>query len=129
MLKRHPNAFSTNSYNLIQPVAVSGSGPNSSPKPRVQSTYYGAVIANEAIGTGKDTSIAELVVNAPNTIAYGIWEGKKLARAVVINTDVYLPSVNSTRSEETVSLLNFPSAAKVSVKRLSAPATNATHGL
>jgi hypothetical protein len=106
-----------------------GHGPNSSPKPRLQSTYYGAIIANEAIGTGKDTSIAELTVNARNIIAYGIWEGKKLARAVIINTDVYLPSVNSTRTEQAISLLNFPSQGKVSVKRLSAPATNATSGL
>ena len=93
------------SYNIIQPVPVTGNGPSSSPKPRIPAPYYGAVMANEAIGTGKDTAIAELVVNNVNTAAYGIWEGGRLARAVIINNDVYLPGVNATRTSETVSLL------------------------
>jgi hypothetical protein len=128
MLTPHPRPPHPRSYNLIQPVPVTA-GPNATPNPRIQASYYGAVIANEAIGLAPNTRIAELAVNASNTAAYGIWEGDRLARAVLLNFDVYLPTVNATRLTTSVNLQGFTQGAKVSVKRFSAPATNATQGL
>jgi hypothetical protein len=43
-------------------------------RPTIQAPYYGAVMVNEVIGTGKDTRVAELPTNSSNYAAFGIWE-------------------------------------------------------
>ncbi len=91
--------------------------------------YYGALIINEAIGTFADTKIAELAVNNTATAAYGIYENGRLARAVLINFNTFLPTVNSTRTNEVVSLGGFKATGAVSIRRFYTPASNATSGL
>lgn len=84
-------------------------------------------MVNEAIGTGKDTRIAELPTNTSNYAAYGIWEGERLARVAVINNQLYLPGLN--RTVETVNIQGYAGGKKASIKRFTPPAANATEGL
>ncbi len=111
----------------MQPIAIE----NVTTTPTIQALYYGALIVNEAIGTGANTKIAELPVNNTNTVAYGIWEGDRLARAVLINNNLYLPG-NVSRTSEVFNLLGFKAASgsdTVSIRRFYTPASNATTGL
>ncbi|KAJ9093860.1 hypothetical protein QFC21_006233 [Naganishia friedmannii] len=116
-------------YNLIQPVPIPGNGTTATSVPRVQAAYYGALMVAEAIGTGANTKVAELPSNSTSIAAYGIWENERLARAVIINSDVYFAgATNGTRSSKTVSLGGY-SNGKTSIKRLTAPGANSTEVL
>jgi hypothetical protein len=110
-------------YNLIQPIAVTGR----SSRPTIQAPYYGAVMVNEAIGTGKDTRVAELPANSSNYAAFGIWEGERLARVAVVNNQLYLPGLN--RTTETVNIQGYAGDKKASIKRFTPPSANSTEGL
>jgi hypothetical protein len=113
-------------YNLIQPIPIPGNGTTATDVPRIQAAYYGALMVSEAIGTGADTTVAELSSNSTSIAAYGIWEGSRLARAVIINSDVYFAgSTNDTRTSQTVELGGYTNGV-TSIKRLTAPGANST---
>ncbi|KAJ9114075.1 hypothetical protein QFC22_005895 [Naganishia vaughanmartiniae] len=112
-------------YNLIQPVPIPGNGTTATDVPRVQAAYYGALMVAEAIGTGANTKVAELSSNSTSIAAYGIWENDRLARAVIINSDVFFAGTNETRSSQTVELGGYTNG-KTSIKRLTAPGANST---
>lgn len=113
------------SYNLIQPAAIKGTNPTT--RPKVGAMYYGAAMVNEAIGTGKNTKIADLPTNTTKLAAHGIWEDDRLMRVAVVNNQVYLPGMN--RSTETINIQGYAGDRKVSIKRFTPPASNATEGL
>ncbi|KAJ9127524.1 hypothetical protein QFC24_000933 [Naganishia onofrii] len=112
-------------YNLIQPVAIQGSNPTT--RPKIQAPYYGAVMVNEAIGTGKNTQVVELPTNSSKVAAHGIWEGDRLMRVAVVNNQLYLPGMN--RTTETIDIQGYAGDRKVSIKRFTPPSANATQGL
>lgn len=96
-------------------------------QPAVQAPYYGAVMVNEAIGSGQNTRVVELSSNSSNYAAYGIYEDQRLARVAVVNTQLYLPGMN--RTVETVNIQNYAGDKKASIKRFTPPSANATEGL
>jgi hypothetical protein len=55
----------------------------------IQSEYYAAIIAGEAIGKSGNTQIRELTLNDPQITGYAFYEGGRLARAVFINLRAY----------------------------------------
>lgn len=83
--------------NFIQPVELTRSTTDGSPLPapllpHVNPQYYAAVIAGEAIGATNTTRILELPVEDSRVAGYLIYEGETPARAILINTQTYLPS-------------------------------------
>ncbi|GLB40574.1 putative glycosyl hydrolase family 79 C-terminal beta domain [Lyophyllum shimeji] len=82
-------------YNHIQPATLTrsildGSNLPSPLPPHVQSTYYGAIIAAEAIGSSGSTRAVELSIDNIRIAGYAFYEGTKLVRAVFINSDAFL---------------------------------------
>ncbi|KAJ3525242.1 hypothetical protein NM208_g11724 [Fusarium decemcellulare] len=85
-------------YNAIQPTSDSEDGLNIS-HPHILPSYHAFLIVDEAIGKSGNAYVAEIATSNISLIAYGIWEGRQLARVVVLNTQVYLgsgakPSIN-----------------------------------
>lgn len=114
-------------YNLFQPVANASDGLNIS-RPHILPSYHSFLITNEAIGTSGNSYVAELTTSNNSVAAYGIWEGTKLARVVLINSLVYVPD-SGARDSITFPIINLPSGAKVTAKRLAIPFTTSTTGL
>ncbi|KAF9878229.1 hypothetical protein CkaCkLH20_04267 [Colletotrichum karsti] len=85
-------------YNLIQPTNDSDDGLNIT-HPHILPSYHAFLIVNEAIGKSGRAYVAEIATTNLTLTAYGIWEEEKLARIVVLNTQIYLggpekPSIN-----------------------------------
>ncbi|KAL8283989.1 hypothetical protein RQP46_005102 [Phenoliferia psychrophenolica] len=114
-------------YNLFQPVADADDGLNIS-RPHILPAYHAFIIANEAIGTSGNSFVAELGTSNNSVAAYGIWEGSKLARVVLINSLIFLPDTGA-RDSITLPLVNLPQGSKVYAKRLFTPFTTSMTGL
>ncbi|KAK5061444.1 hypothetical protein LTR84_007987 [Exophiala bonariae] len=87
-------------YNAIQPTSNADDGLNIT-QPHILPSYYALLVVNEAIGTSGTAFIAEIPTTNLTLTAYGIWEEQRLARLVVLNTQIYLgtgnkPSINVT---------------------------------
>lgn len=76
-------------YSMIQPTASSDDGLNIT-RPHILPSYHACLIVNEAIGTSGNSYVTELATPNTTMTAYAIWEDTKLARLVVLNTQVYL---------------------------------------
>jgi len=113
-------------YNLIQPATLTRSILDGSPlsqplAPHVQPQYYAAIIAGEAIGTTGSSTVTELDINNTFVSGYAFFEGGKLKRAVLINSQAFLSTSTGARTSVNVALsfAGSGSAPKtVQVKRL-----------
>ena len=90
----------------IQPVTLTHSILDGSPlsqplAPHVQPAYYAAIIAAEAIGHTGSARAVELSIDDPRIAGYAFYEGKKLVRAVLINSQAYLAN-NATGCRGTI---------------------------
>ncbi|KAJ4118628.1 hypothetical protein NW765_017515 [Fusarium oxysporum] len=112
-------------YNAIQPTDESDDGLNID-HPHILPSYHAYLIVNEAIGKSGDSYIAELPTTNITLTAYGVWEKKKLARIVVLNTQVYLegekPSIE-------VNLEGLDADRSATVKFLESEKTNSHTGV
>jgi len=89
-------------YNQIQPATLTrsildGSTLATPLPPHVQPAYYGAIVAAEAIGTSGSTRAVELSINNTQIAGYAFYEGSKLVRAVLINSNAFL-TTSTTRA-------------------------------
>jgi hypothetical protein len=116
-------------YNLFQPIAGADDGVGLSSRPHILPAFYGTLVVNEAIGSSGQSCVSEIGTNSETLSAYAIWENSKLARLVIINSETYIPSQNSTRVNSTIYLNGLVHSGKITAKRLSIPSTNATSGL
>lgn len=114
-------------YNLFQPVADTVDGLNIS-RPHILPAYHSFIVANEAIGTSGNSYVAELGTTNLSVAAYGIWENKKLARVVLINSAVHVPE-SGARGSITLPIVNLPEGCKITAKRLAIPFTTSLTGL
>ncbi|KAF4781110.1 hypothetical protein HER10_EVM0007419 [Colletotrichum scovillei] len=113
-------------YNLIQPTSDSDDGLNIT-RPHILPSYHAFLIVNEAIGKSGESYVAEIPTSNVTLTAYGIWEQERLARIVVLNTQVHLggqekPSIN-------VNLKGIGPGRSITVKMLHSEKTTANTGL
>jgi hypothetical protein len=88
-------------YNLFQPVAgVDDDGMDLQDRPHILPSYHSFLLVNEAIGDKGTSMIAELGTNSKTLAAYGIWEGGKLVRAVLIDSEYYMPDMGDRPRRE-----------------------------
>jgi hypothetical protein len=122
-------------YNALSPGTNVSDGLNYT-RQHIGPLYYSTVVVAEAIGSSGNTYIAELTSTNNTISAYGIWEGKRLARMVLTNHDTF--NVNGTNSteERTSQLVNLKSFGLVDVnvgtatiKSLKIPYTNAQRNM
>jgi len=92
----------------------------------VQGAYYGALLVQELIGPNLGTKVVELPSNSNYTAAYGVYENDKLARAVLLNSQVYVGQ--GDRQNITVQFRGVAENSSFKVKRFHTPTTNATEG-
>ncbi|KAL0563321.1 hypothetical protein V5O48_018750, partial [Marasmius crinis-equi] len=91
-------------YNFIQPVTLfrdthTGQDLPEPLPPHIQPLYYSAIIAAEAIGNSGSTQIVEVAVDETGVAGYAFYENGKLARALFIDSEVFLStSSDSPRS-------------------------------
>jgi hypothetical protein len=85
------------------------------------------LIVNEAIGTSGNAFIAEIPTTNLTLTAYGVWEEQRLARLVVLNTQVYLGTGNKPSINVTLDGLHANGAA--TMKLLRSEKTTAHTGL
>jgi len=123
-------------YSMIQPVTLTRSPLDgttlATPLPaHIQPQYYGAIIAAEAIGRSGSTRSIELSINDSRTSGYAFYEGNKLARVLLINSDAFLTTTTALRTGTQIALGITGSGVpkKMTVKRLSIPFADSTSGL
>lgn len=89
----------------------------------MQPTYYGAIIAAEAIGSSGSTKAVELTFANPRIAGYAFYESGQLRRALIINSQAFLKNnANGNRGTVHVDLTlkgDGLSPVTMSVKRLS----------
>lgn len=90
----------------IQPVTLTRSILDGSPlskplAPHVQPAYYAAIIAAEAIGNTGSAHAVELSIANSRIAGYAFYEGGKLVRAILINSQAYLAN-NASGSRGTI---------------------------
>ena len=90
----------------IQPVTLARSILDGSPlsqplAPHVQPAYYAAIIVAEAIGNTGSARAVELSIDDTHVAGYAFYEGRKLVRAVLINSQAYLAN-NATGCRGTI---------------------------
>jgi Glycosyl hydrolase family 79 C-terminal beta domain len=90
--------------------------------PHIQPQYYAAIIAAEAIGNSGNTQVLELDIDDPRIAGYALYQGGKLANAILINSLAFLTTTTTTRSSTHVNL-TFPNdtVSSMNVKRLFVP--------
>ncbi|KDR77805.1 hypothetical protein GALMADRAFT_65725 [Galerina marginata CBS 339.88] len=123
-------------YSMIQPATLTrspldGSTLSAPLAPHVQSQYYGAIVAAEAIGNSGSTRAVELSINNSFIAGYAFYVGNKLARALLINSQAFLTTTTTARTSTLVNLglTGAGAPTKMSIKRLSIPHADATSGL
>ncbi|KAF5382078.1 hypothetical protein D9615_004232 [Tricholomella constricta] len=117
--------LASNIITQIQPTTLTrsildGSTLPSPLPPHVQPAYYGAIVAAEAIGASGSTRVIELSIDNNQITGYAFYEGKKLVRAVLINSNAFLQgSANRASVHLDFSFTgNGMAPTKASVKRL-----------
>lgn len=85
---------------------------------RVNPQYYAAIVAAEAIGASGATMVIELDVGHASVSGYAFYEGTKLARAVLINSEVYLKTTSVRPSVQVSLTFGSGGPAKATLKRL-----------
>lgn len=113
-------------YNAIQPIDNADDGLNIT-RPHILPSYYALLVVDEAIGASGNAFIAEIPTTNLTLTAYGIWEKQRLARLVVLNTQVYLGTGNKPSINVTLSGLHAKGAA--TIKRLQSEKTTTYKGL
>jgi hypothetical protein len=109
-------------YSSIQPISGIKDDGRGLDRAHIMPLYYAMLFVNEAIGDGKeDKYVVELGTTDPRFAAYGVYEGKRLRRVVVINTEVHFEG--ERRKELHVHLDGVGEGTKV--KRLHVPFTSA----
>lgn len=122
--------------NFIQPVALTRSPTDGSTlpsplPPHVNPQYYAAIVTAEAIGASNATRIVELPIEDDRISGYLIYEEDLPVRAVLVNTQLYLPSVVGffqTRRSVRVKL-DIAGASPYELKRLAIPYADSASGL
>jgi len=110
-------------YNLIQPVQlvrnVDDATTLNPPVPaHVQSSYYGALVVNEFLGTQTDREVVEINFSTEPTISgFAMYTGGNLSRVVILNHDPFLSTQTGTRPSVSVSLSSLGTK-NVTLKKL-----------
>lgn len=128
-------------YNLFQPASGLEDGLNIT-RPHILPLYHAFLIVNEAIGTSNSSGadgdgglvrIAELGTLDRSLSAYGIWQGDKLVRMVLIDSGLFLGPTQGggPRGQLEIELDGLPNGNKTRIraKRLHTPRTNSYSGL
>jgi len=117
-------------YNFFQPIAgIGDDGVNKSSVPHIMPMYHVLLIVGEAVGRSGQSTVQELTIDETNVSGYGIWEHGRLARIVLINSNLYLSTDSQPRSQVTVSLQGLSTHASIQAKRFAIPSADATQGL
>ncbi|KDR78214.1 hypothetical protein GALMADRAFT_155191 [Galerina marginata CBS 339.88] len=123
-------------YSLMQPVTLTRSPLDGTTlatplAPHIQPQYYGAIVAAEAIGNKGNTRAVELNIDNIRIAGYAFFDGTKLARVLLINSQAFLSTDTSPRTSIHVDLGISGKGApiKMTVKRLSIPRADATAGV
>lgn len=114
-------------YNVLQPIALEGTGVDDETGlegPHVMALYHAFLIIAEAAGTAgvKAAKVVEIPTTTDFLASYGIYEGGRLARIVLVNSQVYLAG------EEPRATLRVDLGVKGTARRFHTPHTNATRG-
>ena len=87
--------------------------------PHIQAPYYGAIIASEAVGRTGSSRIVELDIDDDTLSGYAIFEGSKVKRVVLIDSEAFLSEDNVRGGRNvTLSFGDGSVGEKVGVKRL-----------
>lgn len=97
-------------------------------RPHIMPKYNGLLVVNEMVGTSRTAKVAELENIDPRLASYGVWEHGRLARLVLINSNVFEQN-STTRSAINVTLSGGLRSKSATIKRLSIPYTTATEGM
>ena len=118
-------------YNAIAPVSGLDDGLNLTARAHILPLYYAFLIVDEAVGSSGTAKVAELATLNSSITSYGIWEGGRLVRAVIIDSQVYLNDTDSdSRTGFDVSLEGWSDGGgQTTIKRLSTPFTTAYSGM
>ena len=82
--------------------SIIDASPLSSPiPPHIQSPYYGGLVAAEAVGTSRHSTVAELDIDDDTLAGYAIYEGSIVRRIVLLDSEAFL-SGDSNRAERNV---------------------------
>ena len=89
--------------------------------PHIQPQYYAAIIIAEAIGNSNNTQVIELYINEPTISGYAFYQGGKLTKAILINSEAYFTTTRTARPSTQVNLIfeGSPVPSEMTVKRLS----------
>lgn len=116
-------------YNVLQPIGLEGTGVDDETGlngPHVMALYHALLIVAEAAGTAGAHAVK--VVEIPTTTdflaAYGIYEGGRLARLVLINSQVHTADNGDARAGLRVHL----DGVRGTARRFHTPHTDATRG-
>lgn len=82
------------------------------------------MVAN-AIGQSEDVRVVNVPLRRDTEAAYGIYEGKKLAKLVVLNLDAFNQTTQSPRHVREYRF-QVPGAKSARVERLTAPGSDST---
>jgi len=113
-------------YNAIQATDESEDSTNIT-RPHILPSYHSFLIVNEAIGKTGDSHVVELGTRNSTLTAFGFYEGGKIARIVMTNSNVYLGG--GERQGFHVKLDGWTDGMTGVVKRLATPTTNAFAGV
>lgn len=98
---------------------------------KVEASYYGMVVINEAIGSCPSTKISEIATNTNKIGGFAVYVKEQLARVVLLNYEPHLPGHYARRTLDVVIKgiysANWPGP--VRVKRFRTPYTNSVAGL
>lgn len=113
-------------YNVLQPIDLAGTGVDDETGlegPHVMALYHALLVVAEAAGTSGRATVVEIPTLTNLLAAYGVYEGGKLVRLVLVNSQVYLEG----EGERTGLRVQIPGV-KGSARRFHTPYTNATKG-
>ena len=112
-------------YNAIQPVSDSDDGLNIT-RPHILPSYHAFLVVDEAIGKSGNAYITEIPTSNFTLTAYAIWEADRLARLVVLNTQVFL---EGEKSSINVTMTDLGSNLSATVKMLLSDKTTSSTGV
>ncbi|KAJ5952165.1 uncharacterized protein N7479_010578 [Penicillium vulpinum] len=94
--------------------------------PATRAPYYGQVMVASAFGRSKNARVANIPLSGDKEAAYGIYEGKKLSKLVVLNLQTFNQTAFGNRLTREYKF-NVPRHTKrVKIERLIAPGSDST---